>query len=103
MCVAWVGVRGLAWVRACVCVCMRACVRVCVRACVRACVRVCVRDVFAIYDNNFYPITIILTIIIKIIFLYFIYIAHTDNSPSTIPGYYEGVTFSLYLTLLTMG
>ena len=61
----------------CVCVCVRACER----ACMRACVRTCVRDVFAIYDNNILPRLIM--IIIKIIFLYFIEIAHTDDFPST--------------------
>ena len=43
--------------------------------------RTCVRDVFAIYDNNILPRLIM--IIIKIIFLYFIEIAHTDEFPST--------------------
>ena len=38
-------------------------------------------DVFAIYDNNILPRLIM--IIIKIIFLYFIEIAHTDDFPST--------------------
>ena len=71
----------------CACVCGRECVRVCVfasmcaRACVRTCVRACVRDVFALYDNNIWPRLIM--IIIKIIFLYFIEIAHTDYFPST--------------------
>ena len=54
------------------------CVRVC--ECVCACVRECVRDVFAIHDNNILPRLIM--IIIKIIFLYFIEIAHTDDFPS---------------------
>ena len=58
-------------VRECVCVCV----------CVRACVRACVRDVFAIYDNKILPRLI--TIIIQIIFLYFIEIAPTDDFPST--------------------
>ena len=44
-------------------------------------VRACVRDVFAIYDNSILPRLIM--IIIKIIFLYFIEIAHTDDFPST--------------------
>ena len=48
--------------------------------CVRACVRVCMCDVFAIYDNNILPRLIM--IIIKIIFLCFIEIAHTDDFPS---------------------
>ena len=48
---------------------------------VRACVRACVRDVFAIYDNDILPRLI--TIIIKIIILYFIQIRHTDDFPST--------------------
>ena len=51
----------------------------CVRACVRA--RACVRDVFAIYDNNFWPRLIM--IITKIIILYFIQIRHSDDFPST--------------------
>ena len=70
-------------VRACECVhaCVRAYVRACVRACVRSCVRTCVRDVFAIYDNNILPRLIM--IIIKIMFLYCIEIAHTDDFPST--------------------
>ena len=46
--------------------------------CVRKCV--CVRDVYAIYHNNILPRLIM---IIKIIFLYFIEIAHTDDFPST--------------------
>ena len=49
--------------------------------CVRACVRVCVRDMLATYDNNTLPRLIM--IIIKIIFLYFIEIARTDDFPST--------------------
>ena len=52
-----------------------------VHECVGACMRACVRDVFAIYDNNILPRLIM--IIIKIIFLYFIEIAHTDDFPST--------------------
>ena len=55
------------------------CASVCVCVCVRMCVRACVRDVFAIYDNN----TLTRLIIIKMIFLYFIEIAHTDDFPST--------------------
>ena len=55
------------------------CKRVCMR--VRACMRACVRDVFAIYDNNTLPRLIM--IIIKILFLYFIEIAHTNDFPST--------------------
>ena len=43
--------------------------------------RACVRDVFAIYDDNFLPRLIM--IIFKIMFLYFIEIAHTDDFPST--------------------
>ena len=62
-------------VRACVCVC------VCVRVCVRACVRACVRDVFAIYDNNI--LLRLIMILIKIVFRYFIEIAHTEDFPST--------------------
>ena len=54
--------------------------RECVCTYVCAFVRACVRDVFAIYDNNFLPRLIM--IIIKIIFLYFIEIAHTDDFPS---------------------
>ena len=49
--------------------------------CARVCVCMCVRDVFAIYDNNTLPRLIM--IIIKIMFLYFIEIAHTDDFPST--------------------
>ena len=55
--------------------------RVCVRVCARACMRACVRDVFAKNDNNISPRLIM--IIIKIIFLYFIEIAHTDDVPLT--------------------
>ena len=40
-------------------------------------VHACVRDVFAIYDNDILPRLIM--IIIKIIFLYFIQIRHTDD------------------------
>ena len=54
-------------------------VRVCVR--VRTCMHACVRDVFAIYDYNILPRLIM--IIIKIISLYFIEIAQTDDFPST--------------------
>ena len=43
------------------------------------CVSACVRDVFAIYDNNISPS--LLTIIIKIIIIYFIQIRHTEDSP----------------------
>ena len=55
---------------------------VCVRACmrVRACASARVHDVFAIYDNNISHRLIM--IIIKIIFLYFIQIRHTDDFPS---------------------
>ena len=53
----------------------------CARLCACACVYACVRDVFAIYDNNILPRLIM--IIIKIVFLYFIEIAHTDDFPST--------------------
>ena len=62
-----------------------ACARVCMCACVhvRACVHACVRDVFAIYDNNM--LHTLIMIIIKIIFLYFIEIAHTDDSPQRVP------------------
>ena len=49
--------------------------------CVSACVRACVRDVFAIYDNNISPS--LLTIIIKIIIIYFIQIRHTEDFPPT--------------------
>ena len=61
-------------VRECVCAHVCACVHACMHACVRS-------DVFAIYDNNTLPRLIM--IIIKIIFLYFIEIAHTDDLPST--------------------
>ena len=61
--------------------CVYVCMRVCVCVCVHACVRAFVRDVFAIYDNNILPRLIM--IIIKIISLYLIEIAHTDNFPST--------------------
>ena len=57
---------------------MNTCARVCTCACV--CVRACMRDVFAIYDNNILPSLIM--IIIKINFLYFVEIAHTDDFPS---------------------
>ena len=57
------------------------CVRVSVRACVHACAHACVRDVFAINDNNILPRLIMR--IVKISFLYFIEIAHTDDFPST--------------------
>ena len=49
-------------------------VGVCVFACVR--MHACVRDVFAIYNNDILPRLIM---IIKIIFLYFIQIRHTDD------------------------
>ena len=45
------------------------------------CVSACVRDVFAIYDNNISPS--LLTIIIKIIIIYFIQIRHTEDFPPT--------------------
>ena len=44
----------------------------------RACMRAYVRDVFALYDNNIFTRLIML----KIIFLYFIEIAHTDDFPA---------------------
>ena len=47
----------------------------------RVFVRACVHDVFAIYDNHIRPRLIM--IIIKIIFVYFIEIAHPDDIPST--------------------
>ena len=76
---------GLVYARVCarVCVCVRvcSCVRACVRACERASEHACVRGVFAIYDNNSLPRLIM--IIIKIIFLYFIEIAHIDDFPAT--------------------
>ena len=53
----------------------RSWVGVCVFASVSA--RACVRDVFAIYDNDIFPRLI--TIVIKIIILYFIQIRHTDD------------------------
>ena len=49
--------------------------------CACVCMPACVHDVFAIYDNNTLPRLI--KVIIKIIFLYFIEIAHTDDFPST--------------------
>ena len=66
-----------------VCACARVPVCVCAGMCagVRACVRACNRDVFAIYDNNILPRLIM--IIFKIVFLYFIEIAHTDDFPWT--------------------
>ena len=67
-----------------VCVCAHVC------ACVRACVHACVRDVFAIYYNNTLPRLIM--IIIKIIFLYFMEIAHTDDFP--LNGYPASITKS---------
>ena len=60
---------------------VRPCARVCVCVCELACVRACVRDVFAIYDDNILPMLIM--IIIKIMFLYFIEITHTHDFPST--------------------
>ena len=57
------------------CVCASVCVRV------SACMHACMCDVLAIYDNNILPRLIM--IIIKIIYLYFIEIAHTDDFPST--------------------
>ena len=65
------------------CVRVRVPVRECVCARVCACVCAYVRDVFAIYNNNILPRLIM--IIIKIIFRYFLEIAHTDDFPST-PG-----------------
>ena len=53
----------------------------CARVCVCAHVCACVRDVFTIYDDNTLPR--LTMIIIKIIFLYFIEIAHNDDFPST--------------------
>ena len=47
------------------------------------CVHACVRDVFAIYNNNILRRLIVIMIIIKIISLYFIEIAQTDDFPST--------------------
>ena len=49
--------------------------------CARECVFARVHDVFAIYDNNTLPRLIM--IIIKIIFLYFIEITHTNDFLST--------------------
>ena len=49
--------------------------------CVCACVYTCVHDVFAIYDNNILPMLIM--IMTKIMYLYFIKIAQTDDFPST--------------------
>ena len=57
-----------------VCACAR--VYVCARVCVHACVHASVRDVFAIHDNDILPRLIMIKI--KIIFRYFIEIAHTD-------------------------
>ena len=59
----------------------RSWVGVCVSVGERTSVHACVRDVFAIYDDNIFPRLIM--IIIKIIFLYFIQIRHTDDFPST--------------------
>ena len=59
---------GLVCAYAWVCLCVHA-------ACVRACV-MCLQ-----YDNNI--LTMLIMVIIKIIFLYFIEIAHTDDFPST--------------------
>ena len=47
--------------------------------CGRARIHACVHDVFAIFYNNILP----RLIMIKISFLYFIEIAHTDDFPST--------------------
>ena len=55
--------------------------RSCVGGGVLSCVHACVCDVFAIYDTNILPRLIM--IIIKIIFLDFIEIAHTDDFTST--------------------
>ena len=49
--------------------------------CAHVCMHACVRDVFAIYNNNILPRLIM--IIIKIILLYFIEIAQTDDITST--------------------
>ena len=62
-----------------VCARMRACT--CVRARVRACASACLRDVFAIYDNNISPRSIM--IIIKISILYFVQIRQSDDFTST--------------------
>ena len=51
----------------------------CACVCVRACMRACVCVVFAIYDNNL--LSRLIMIIIKIIFRYFLEIAHTDDFP----------------------
>ena len=59
------------------CVRVRECVCAHVCVCVRACVHVCV----CAYDNNI--LLRLIMIIIKIIFLYFIEIAHTDDFHST--------------------
>ena len=61
-------------------VCARGCV--CARVCVRAYMQ-CVCDVFAIYDNNNVLPRLIMMIIMKIILIYIIEIAHTDDFPST--------------------
>ena len=53
----------------------------CARVYAHASAHACVHDVFAIYDNNILPRLIM--IMIKIIFLYFIEIVHTDDFPST--------------------
>ena len=63
---------------------MSVCTRVCPCVCVRLCVCACVRYVFEIYDNN--TLLRLIMIITKIIFLYFIEIAHTDDSPQRVPG-----------------
>ena len=50
-----------------------------VRVRVCACMRVC--DVFAIYDSDILPRLIVIMIIFKISFLYFLQIRHTDDLP----------------------
>ena len=52
----------------------------CARAYMLVCMRACVHDLFAVYDNNILPRLIM--IILKIISLYFIEIAQTDDFPS---------------------
>ena len=56
--------------------------------------RECVRDMFAIYDNNISPS--LLTIIIKIIIIYFIQIRHTEDFPPT------GTPASMYNYMLKL-
>ena len=71
----------------------------CVHVCVCAFVRACMRDVFAIYDNNILPRLIM--IIIKIIFLYFIEIAHTDDF--SLNGYLASIfIITAIMTLLVL-